>query len=238
MIEALRSGRHITRILVESNIEKHGIIGQILQLASSSHIEVEFTDRHTLTRYSSTGSDQGVIAIAESKKYLGLEDLLEISRKKAEAPFYLLLDGIEDPRNLGAILRTADASGVHGVIIRERRAVGITPAVIKASAGAVEYIAVARVNNISQAILTLKKNNIWVTGLDMSGKIDYTQVDYRLPTAIVIGNEGKGLSDLVTQRCDTIVSIPMKGKISSLNASVAAALVMYEAFQQRRKAAG
>ena len=236
VIEALRAGRRINRILIENNVEKHGSIGQILQLAKNSHIEVEYTDRHSLARYSSTGSDQGVIAFAEAKGYLHLGDLLEVSSKKGEAPFYLVLDGIEDPHNLGAILRTADATGVHGVIIRERRAVGITPTVIKASAGAVEYVPVAHVNNISQAIITLKKNNIWVIGVDMNGKVDYTAVDFRLPTSIVIGSEGKGLTDLVVKRCDMIVSIPMKGKISSLNASVAAALVMYEAFQQRRRA--
>ena len=235
VMEALRSGRHISRILMERNIEKRGIVGQILQLAKSNNINVEFTGRSTLARYNSIGSDQGIIALAEAKRYLEVENLLEISEQKGEAPLYLVLDGIEDPHNLGAILRTAEASGVHGVIIRERRAAGITPTVIKASAGAVEYIAIARVNNISQAIITLKKDGIWVTGIDMQGEIDYAAVDYRLPTAIVIGSEGKGLSDLVAKRCDTIASIPMQGKISSLNASVAAAVVMYEAFQQRRR---
>jgi 23S rRNA (guanosine2251-2'-O)-methyltransferase len=148
-------------------------------------------------------------------------------------PLYLLLDGIEDPHNMGAILRTAEATGVHGVIIRERRAVGITPAVVRASAGAVEYIHIARVANISQAVVTLKKKGVWVIGIDMDGQADYRELDFTLPTAIVIGGEGQGLSELVRKRCDWVASIPMKGKITSLNASVAAAVVMYEALRQR-----
>ena len=232
-MEALKAGRKISKILLESNIERHGIVDQIIQLAKGGNVQVEFVDRNTLARQCSTGVNQGVVALAEPKKLLELEDLLEISRKKEEEPFYLLLDGIEDPHNLGAILRTAEATGIHGVVIRERRAAGITPAVIKASAGAVEYVPVAQVNNISQAIIRLKKNNVWVTGIDMAGTVEYTKVDYTLPTAIVIGGEGKGLSDLAARRCDTLVMIPMVGRISSLNASVAAAVVMYEALRQR-----
>ena len=162
-----------------------------------------------------------------------MEDLITLSKKRGEPPFYCALDGIEDPQNLGAIIRTADASGVHGVLIRSRRAAGLTAAVAKASAGAVEYVPVARVSNISQAIETLKKNNIWVTGIDSAGSIDYRKADFKPPTAIVIGSEGKGLSDLVKRRCDYLASIPMRGKITSLNASIAAALVMYEVFRQR-----
>ncbi len=178
--------------------------------------------------------NQGIIALSAAKEYVSLSDLLAISVKKNEPPFYIILDGIEDPQNLGAILRTADAVGVHGVIIRERREVGLTAAVARASAGAIEYVPVARVTNIAQTIEELKKNNIWVTGIDMNTDNDYRRIDYKVPTAIVIGGEGSGLSTLVRKRCDSIVSIPMKGKISSLNASVAAALVMYEAFYQRK----
>ncbi len=232
-MEALKAGRKISKILLESNIERHGIVDQIIQQAKSGNVQVEFVDRNTLERQCSTGVNQGVVAFAAPKKLLELEDLLEISRKKEEKPFYLLLDGIEDPHNLGAILRTAEATGIHGVVIRERRAAGITPAVIKASAGAVEYVPVAQVNNISQAIIRLKKNNVWVIGIDMAGTVEYTKVDYTLPTAIVIGGEGKGLSDLAARRCDTLAVIPMVGRISSLNASVAAAVVMYEALRQR-----
>ncbi|MCR4393728.1 MAG: 23S rRNA (guanosine(2251)-2'-O)-methyltransferase RlmB, partial [Dehalococcoidales bacterium] len=141
---------------------------------------------------------------------------------------------IEDPHNLGAIIRTGEATGVHGVIIREKRAVGLTAGVEKASAGALEYVAVARVNNISRALETLKKHNIWIIGVDQSGDVDYTGIDLKPPSAIVIGSEGSGISSLVKRNCDFLVKIPMAGKISSLNASVAAALVMYEVFRQRR----
>lgn len=233
VVEALKAGRKINKIMLESNIERRGVVDQIIQLAKGNNVQVEFVDRNTLARQCSTGANQGVVAFAAPKVLLELEDLLVISRNKAEKPFYLLLDGIEDPHNLGAILRTADATGVHGVVIRERRAAGITPVVIKASAGAVEYVPVAQVNNISQAIITLKKNNVWVTGIDMAGTVEYTKVDFTLPTAIVIGGEGKGLSNLASKRCDTLAVIPMVGKISSLNASVAAAVVMYEALRQR-----
>jgi 23S rRNA (guanosine2251-2'-O)-methyltransferase len=145
----------------------------------------------------------------------------------------VILDGIEDPQNLGSILRTAYASGIHGVIIRERRAAGLTAIVAKASAGAVWYMPVASVSSIAQAIETLKRNNLWVIGIDRSGKVEYSQMDFESPAAIVIGSEGKGLSELVKKRCDFMAHIPMRGEITSLNASVAAALVMYEAFKQR-----
>jgi 23S rRNA (guanosine2251-2'-O)-methyltransferase len=233
VIEALRAGRPISRILMDRNTQVHGAAAQILQSAKSKGVPVELVDKQSIDRQSVTGSCQGVIAFAAAKEYVSLDDLFSISREKRESALYLVLDGIEDPHNLGAILRTAEATGVHGVVIRERRAVGLTPAVAKASAGAVEYMPVAMVTNISQSIMALKKNNVWVTGIDMAGGLGYSQVDFNLPTAIVIGGEGKGLSDLARRRCDSIASIPMKGKVSSLNASVAAAVVMYEALRQR-----
>ena len=233
VIEALRAGRPISRILIDRNAQLHGAAAQILQSAKSRGVVVELVDKQDIESQSQTGASQGVIAFAAAKDYVDLDDLFSISREKREAAFYLVLDGIEDPHNLGAILRTAEATGVHGVVIRERRAVGLTPAVVKASAGAVEYVPVAMVTNISQAILTLKKNNVWVTGIDMAGGQDYSRMDFNPPSAIVIGGEGKGLSELARKRCDSIASIPMKGKISSLNASVAAAVVMYEALRQR-----
>jgi 23S rRNA (guanosine2251-2'-O)-methyltransferase len=233
VIEALKAGRPIARILMDRNTQLHGAAEKILQSAKTRGVAVEMVDRQVIDIQSVTGSSQGVIAFASAKDYVSLDDLFVISHEKQEHPLYLVLDGIEDPHNLGAMLRTAEASGVHGVVIRERRAVGLTPAVVKASAGAVEYVPVAMVTNISQAIITLKKNNVWVTGIDMAGEQDYSRVDFNLPTAIVIGGEGKGLSDLARKRCDSIASIPMKGKVSSLNASVAAAVVMYEALRQR-----
>jgi 23S rRNA (guanosine2251-2'-O)-methyltransferase len=233
LIEALRAGRPLSKILLDSGIKKHGTVELILNLSRARGIPVEFVDRGIIEKQSSTGSSQGVIAFAEAKEFVGLSELLNVSRIKPDKPLYLLLDGIEDPHNLGAILRTVEAAGVHGVVMRERRAVGVTPAVVKASAGAVEYVNIARVANISQAVITLKKNGIWVTGIDMDGQTDYRAVDFTLPSAIVIGGEGHGLSDLVRRRCDWVASIPMKGKIMSLNASVAAAVVMYEALRQR-----
>ncbi len=233
LLEALKSGRPINKILLASNIERHGVVAEILHLAQDSGIPVEYVTRQALDRLSATTSHQGVIAYTAVKEYVTLEDLLAVSQEKNEPPLYVVLDGVEDPQNLGAILRTAEASGVHGAVIRSRREVGLTPAVARASAGAVEYVPVARVPNISQAIDTLKRNNVWVIGIDRAGTTDYRQVDFRLPTALVIGGEGKGLTPLVSKRCDSLASIPMRGRITSLNASIAAALVMYEALRQR-----
>ena len=235
VLEALKSGRPINKIILARNIERHTLVGQILHLARQQGIPVEYVARQALDRLSTTTTHQGVIAFAAVKEYIDLDELLVISKRKNEPSLYVILDGIEDPQNLGAIIRTAEAVGVHGVVIRERRAVGLTAVGAKAAAGALEYVSVARVSNISQAIETLKKNNVWVVGIDPAGKAEYDKIDYRLPVAIVIGGEGRGVSDLVKKRCDSLASIPMRGKITSLNAAVAAALVMYEAFRQRRK---
>jgi 23S rRNA (guanosine2251-2'-O)-methyltransferase len=234
VLELLKAGRSINKILLASNVQRHSVIAEILNLAKTKGTPVEFVDESVIRRLSFTAASQGIIAYVSPKEYVTLDDLLVISKAKNEPPLYCVLDGIEDPQNLGAILRTADATGFHGIVVRERRAVGLTPIVAKASAGAIEYVPVARVANISQAIEFLKKANVWVIGVDMAGRTEYAKIDYKLPTAIVIGNEGAGLSDLVRKRCDTIASIPMKGQISSLNASVATAIVMYEAFRQRR----
>lgn len=234
VLEALRSGRPLSKILLARNIERHGNIADIIHLAQTAGVPIEYVDRLAIDRQSETaGAHQGVMALTSAKEYAGLDELLTIPAKKNELPFLVVLDGVEDPHNLGAILRTADAAGVHGVIIRERRAVGLTPAVEKASAGAVEYVPVAREVNISQTIRTLKKNNIWIVGVDQSAKAEYTQIDYKVAAAIVIGGEGGGLSDLVRKNCDFLARIPMKGKIASLNASVAAAVIMYEVVRQR-----
>jgi 23S rRNA (guanosine2251-2'-O)-methyltransferase len=233
VFEALKSGRSVNKILLARNIGRHSSIAEILHLSRDKRIPVEFVDRRVIDEACESFNHQGVIAYASVKEYVSLDDLFDESRKRNEEPLYCILDGIEDPHNLGAILRTADASGIHGVIVRSRRAVGLTSIVEKTSAGAVEYIPVARVSNISQAIQILKQHNIWIIGVDASGKTKYTQIDYKLPTAIVIGSEGKGVSDLVRKNCDSLVSIPMRGNINSLNASVATALVTYEAFRQR-----
>lgn len=235
VIEALKAGRPISKILLAKKIESRASITEILRLSQTRGIPVELVSGYIIDRQSSTGASQGVIAYAAAKEYVALDELFIISREKGEAPLYLVLDGIEDPRNLGAMLRTAEATGVHGVVVRTRRAVGLTPAVAKTSAGAIEYVSVARVANIAQAIETLKRNNVWVVGLDMTGELDYRQVDFKPPTAIVVGSEGKGLSALVRKGCDFTAFIPMKGRITSLNVSVASALIMYEAFRQRSK---
>ncbi len=233
VIEALKAGRPISKILMDRNIRRHGVVDLVLTLSKARGVPVEFVERQVIEQLGSTGSSQGVMAFTEARALMDLGELMAASRAKPAPPLYLMLDGIEDPHNLGAILRTAEATGVHGVVIRERRAAGITPAVVKASAGAVEYINIARVANISQAVVTLKKNGVWVMGIDMDGQADYRSLDLTLPVAIVIGGEGHGLSELVRKRCDWVASIPMKGKITSLNASVAAAVVMYEALRQR-----
>ncbi|MFH1639709.1 MAG: 23S rRNA (guanosine(2251)-2'-O)-methyltransferase RlmB [Chloroflexota bacterium] len=234
VIEALRSGRPISKILLARNIERHSVIAEIMHLSGERGIPVEHVERNILDRQSMISHHQGVIAFAAAKEYVHLDDLFAVSRERNEPPFYIILDGIEDPQNLGAILRTADATGAHGVVVRSRRAVGLTPVVVKASAGAVEYVPVARVVNIAQAIEVIKKNGIWVTGIDRDGTVDYEKVDFKPGAAIVIGSEGEGLSALVRKRCDMLAAIPMKGKIASLNASIAAAVVMYEVFRQRR----
>lgn len=168
-----------------------------------------------------------------SFKYVEYQDIIEIAEQKGEAPFILILDNLEDPRNFGAILRTAEASGVHGVIIPKRRSVQVTDTVQRTSTGAVDLIPIAQVSNINETITRLKKKDIWVAGLEADGAMDYREADYRTPTALVIGSEGNGIARLTKEMCDFMVKIPMKGQISSLNASVAAALLMYEVVRQR-----
>ncbi len=233
VLEALKSGRPIGKVLLAKNIERHGVIAEIIHLARSGGIPVEYVERPAIERQSETGANQGVIAVAAAKDYADLDELLAIPQNKKEPALFIVLDGVQDPYNLGSILRTAEAASVHGLIIRERRAVGLTSIVEKASAGALEYIPVARVVNISQTIAVLKQNNIWTVGLDQAGNTGYTRLDYRPPTAIVIGGEGQGLSDLVKKNCDFIACIPMKGRISSLNASVATGVILYEVLRQR-----
>ena len=233
ILEALKSGRPVDKILIAKNIERHGVIAEIIHRAQTGDIPLEWVERQAIDRMSETSSSQGILAFTSAKEYVDLQDLLAISGKKNEAAFYVILDGIEDPHNLGAVLRTAEAAGVHGIVTRERRAVGLTSTVAKASAGALEYVPVARVTNISQTIETLKQKNIWIVGIDQSSELGYTQLDYKPPTALVVGGEGRGLSDLVKKSCDFLVRIPMKGKISSLNASVAAGVMMYEVVRQR-----
>jgi 23S rRNA (guanosine2251-2'-O)-methyltransferase len=233
VIELLKSGHPVSKILIAEGTRPGDALAEITRLAKMKNIPMERVPRHLMDSQSTTETNQGVIAYAAPKDYVSLDDLMEVSAQRKEPALYVILDGIEDPQNLGSILRTANASGIHGVVIRERRAAGLTAAVARASAGAVWYLPVAAVSSIADAIEVLKKNNVWVIGIESSGRDEYAKMDFKSPSAIVIGSEGKGLSELVKKRCDFLAHIPMRGEINSLNASVAAALVMYEAFRQR-----
>lgn len=232
VLEALRSGRPLNKIFIARGI-RPAFLAQLQQLARKRGVVVQEVDRKRLDEMAVTRNHQGVIAQAMPKEYVCLEDILAIARDRQEDPFLLLLDGIEDPYNLGALLRTAEAAGVHGVVIPKRRAAGLTAAVARASAGAVEYVAVARVPNLAQCIEELKSLSIWVVGSDPQGKDLYAGVDLTGPIAIVIGGEGHGIHRLVKEKCDFLVRLPMRGRISSLNASVAGSLVLYEVVRQR-----
>lgn len=234
VMEALKSDRPINKIVVSKG-DKEGSIRQLIALAREKGIVVQETDRSNLDKISLTHAHQGVIAYVAIKDYVEVDDILEAAASKGEPPFIIILDGITDPQNLGSILRTADAVGAHGVIIPKRRAAGLNSVVSKASAGAVEYVPVARVTNIAQTIEYLKKNNIWVIGTDQSGREAFYEADLKGAVALVVGSEGEGMGKLVTEKCDMVVNIPMKGKISSLNAAVAGAIVMYEISRQRGK---
>ena len=196
-------------------------------------IPVKFLPRTELDEMAGTGAHQGVVAVTSSKQYSDLDDV--VGAKRGEKALIVVLDGVEDPHNLGAILRTADAAGADGVVIPERRAAGVTGTVTKVSAGASEHLPIARVTNIARSLEDLKDHNIWTVGLDERGSQTYDSLDYKMDCAIVLGAEGKGLHDLVAKKCDFLVSIPMLGKVPSLNVSVAAGVVLYEVVRQRRK---
>lgn len=229
--EALRGNRPVDRILVAKG-EKNGAVVAILAKARNRGIPVKEVDRQKLDYLSGGAVHQGIIAFAAVKEYCTVEDILHCAEERGEPPFLLVLDEVEDPHNLGAIIRTAECAGVHGVIVPKRRSAGLSYTVGKASAGAVEYMNIARVTNIAQTVDELKARGVWVFGADMNGT-DYRSCNFQGACAIVIGNEGKGISRLVREKCDVIVSLPMRGHINSLNASVAAGILMYEAMQTR-----
>ncbi|MGI6257164.1 MAG: 23S rRNA (guanosine(2251)-2'-O)-methyltransferase RlmB [Anaerovoracaceae bacterium] len=230
VLEALKSGRPMEKILVAKGAE--GSIRKIIGAAGDRKIPLRFCGKNELEAAAGGGSHQGVVAYASAQEYASVEDILNLAKERGEDPFVIILDGLEDPHNLGAIMRTAECAGAHGVIIGKRRSVGLTETVAKASAGAVEYIPCARVANISQAIETLKEKGLWIAACDM-GEEAYYRADLTGPMGIVIGGEGSGVGKLVRERCDFVVSIPMMGKISSLNASNAGAILMYEVRRQR-----
>lgn len=234
VLELLESQKDINKLFIESG-EKHGSINKIIAKAKERKVIIIEKDKKQMKEMARTENYQGVIAIVPPFEYCEVEDIIEEAKSKNEDPFILILDGIEDPHNLGAIIRTAETAGVHGIIIPKRRAASVNSTVNKVSAGATEYMKIARVNNITETIKTLKKNDIWVCGTDMNAKSYYYQENYKMPIAIVIGSEGFGISRLVKENCDFMVKIPMKGKITSLNASVSAGIIIYEVVKQRLK---
>ena len=232
VLELLESDRDINKIFI-SDGERHGSINKIIALAKEKKVIINEVSKAKLNQMSQTENNQGVIAIVPPFNYCEIEDILDLAKDRNEKPFVLILDGIEDPHNLGSIIRTAETAGVHGIIIPKRRAANVNSTVAKVSAGAVEYMKIARVNNISDAINTLKENDIWICGTDMNTDKYYYDEDFTGGIGIVIGSEGYGMSRLVKENCDFLVKIPMKGKITSLNASVSAGIVMYEVVKQR-----
>lgn len=232
VLELLESDRDINKILIAKG-ERHGSINKIITLAKQRKIVIAEVERQKLNAISKTDNHQGVIAIVPPFNYSSVDDILNEAKQKKEDPFILILDGIEDPHNLGSIIRTAETAGVHGVIIPKRRAASVNATVSKVSSGAVEHVKIARVNNLNETIKYLKEQGLWICGTDGEAKTYYYNQDLKGPIAIVIGSEGFGMSKLVKENCDFLVKIPMKGKITSLNASVSAGIVTYEAVKQR-----
>jgi len=232
--EALKSGARSFEYVGISRERHDHRVQRVIDDCRASGVQVRFMPREELDRLANTHTHQGVVAVSSSKQYADVDMLLD--QRKGEYSFLVVLDGIEDPHNLGALVRTADGAGADGVIIPERRAVGLTGTVVKASAGASEHLPIARVTNISRTLEELKDRNLWTVGLDERGTQSYDGLDYNMNCAIVLGAEGKGLHDLVRKRCDFLVSIPMLGHVPSLNVSVAGAVMMYEVARQRRSA--
>jgi 23S rRNA (guanosine2251-2'-O)-methyltransferase len=233
VLELLRSGRSVNKIWIAEGSQK-GPISQVMSMAKEAKIQVQIVPRKKIDQVADGQVHQGVVALVAAYEYVEVEDMLRKAADLGEPPFLLILDEIEDPHNLGSILRTADVVGAHGVIIPKRRAVGLTSTVAKSSAGAMEYVPVARVTNIVRTMEELKEKGVWMAGTDASGEQDIREARFDMPIGIVIGSEGKGMSRLVRETCDFVVRLPMVGHVNSLNASVAAALLMFEVMKQRR----
>jgi 23S rRNA (guanosine2251-2'-O)-methyltransferase len=232
LMEALQGERSVERIYIAKG-RGGTAVEDLIRLARSKGVPLHFEPREVLDRIIGSTKHQGVMGLVAAKAYGTLEEILSRASSRGEAAAVLVLDGIEDPRNLGAVLRTADAAGFHGVIIPQRRAAGLTETVAKSSAGALEYVTVARVVNLTQALEALKAAGLWIYGLDLSSKKSYLALDYRGPTALVVGAEGEGISRLVLSACDERVRLPMKGRVASLNVSVAVGVMAYEILRQR-----
>ena len=233
VIELLESGKDINKIYVSKG-EKYGSINKIIAMAKTRKIIIVEKDKKQMDEMAQSQNYQGVIAIVPPFEYCEIEDILNGAKEKGESPFVLILDGIEDTHNLGAIIRTAETAGVHGIIIPKRRAAAVNSTVSKVSCGAVEYMKIARVNNITDSIKKLKDAGLWICGTSIDAEKYYFDQELTGPIGIVIGNEGKGMSDLVKKNCDFLVKIPMMGKIGSLNASVSTGIIVYEALKQRK----
>lgn len=233
VLEALRSTRDINKIWVAEGVKKAGI-AELLNLAKERGIVVQFAPKEKLNNLSSE-THQGVVASVAAYNYAELNDIFAIAEKRGEDPFIIILDELEDPHNLGSIMRTADAVGAHGIIIPKRRSVALTAVVAKASTGAIEYIPTVRVTNLSQTVEELKERGVWIAGTDAKGSADYRRMDATLPLAVIIGSEGKGMSRILKEKCDFLYNLPMVGHVTSLNASVAASLLMYEVYRKRHE---
>lgn len=237
VLELLESGKDINKIFITKG-ERHGSINKIISIAKENKVILVEKEKRQMEEIAQTKNYQGVIALVPPFEYCEVEDILQEAKQKGEDPFVLILDGIEDPHNLGSIIRTAETAGVHGVIIPKRRAATVNSTVNKVSAGAVQHMKVARVTNISDTIELLKKEGLWICGTDINTSTYYYDQDLTGAIGIVIGNEGNGISQKVKKNCDFLVKIPMKGKVTSLNASVSTGIVIYEAVKQRMKQEG
>ena len=235
VLEALRAGREINKLWIAEGVKKTGV-QELMDLAKEQGVLVQFVPKQKVDKLAE--NHQGIVASVAAYDYAELDDLFEVAKVKNEDPFFLILDELEDPHNLGSIMRTADAIGAHGIIIPKRRAVGLTAVVAKASTGAIEHVPVVRVTNLAQTVDELKDRGVWIAGTDAKGSADYRKMDATLPLALIIGSEGKGMSRLLKDKCDFLYHLPMVGHVTSLNASVAAALLMYEVYRKRQEANG
>lgn len=229
--ELIRAGRPVEKLFIAKDAE--GSIGQIVAAAREKGIVITECDRRKLDLMSETGAHQGVIAVACTISYASIEDMLALAEKRGEKPLLVICDGMTDPHNLGAVIRSAEALGAHGVIIPKRRSAGVNATCAKAAAGATEYILISKVSNLSAVVKELKQKGLWVFGTDASANILLKDADFQVPAAIIIGSEGEGMSRIVKENCDFLIKIPMTGTISSLNASAAAAITLYEVARQR-----
>ena len=235
VLEALRSGREINKLWIAEGVKKSGV-QELIELAKERGVLVQFVPKQKIDKLAE--NHQGIVASVAAYDYAELDDLFNAAQSKNEDPFFIILDELEDPHNLGSIMRTADAIGAHGIIIPKRRAVGLTAVVAKASTGAIEHVPVVRVTNLAQTVDELKDRGVWIAGTDAKGSQDYRKMDATLPLALIIGSEGKGMSRLLKDKCDFLYHLPMVGHVTSLNASVAAALLMYEVYRKRQEANG